>query len=84
MARLISLHEAQLFEAANIPTSTHFWCIVCKGIKAFPSEVGSIQASLEIGGWACGHHTPEELQQAKDSRYFVDRQGCGWEYKQNG
>ena len=33
----------------------HFWCVVCKDIRPLDMQ-GGVVASIEIGGWMCGHH----------------------------
>jgi len=52
---------------------------VCRKIITFDFLgaliAGGIEASIEYGGWYCGYHTKEELENVKSEFLYLDRFG---------
>jgi hypothetical protein len=65
----------------DVPDPDRYYCIVCKSHKSF-GKVGSVIAEVrdEGGGWHCGWHTHDEVDQAlRDLKgKLVDRLGVEW------
>ncbi len=53
-------NEVKIDEPLVVVEEHQFWCIVCRAVKDL--SIGVV-ASIEIGGWACAHHTLAEIAQ---------------------
>jgi hypothetical protein len=53
-------NELKIDDPLAVVGEHQFWCIVCRAVKDL--SIGVV-ASIEIGGWACDHHTLAEIAQ---------------------